>query len=176
MPKKCKYCMSEIDSECSKCPVCKEWQNKYKNPNVITIVVAILVFLAISIISKYTINKTLKGINARYFQSADTHNLQIVWHKTFTEKSNKYIIGEVKNNGLDTFENLEIGAEFYDDKNELIKLGSSYISQKLVPGSSRKFQLFYKNTDCQGESEKIKDFHSYKLAIDGGRLSLNSEK
>lgn len=165
--KKCKYCQSVVEVKCKKCPVCKEWISAKSNPAVYLILFGTACLLYLNFYSKEKTLKLEKKFESREFQSAEHHHLKILWNKPQNnEGSEKYIIGELKNEGKDKFDSITIEASFYDKDKNLIKIGSAYLSGNIIPGSTKKFEITY---SC-GQCDIKKMYDTYQLEITDARM------
>jgi hypothetical protein len=163
----CKYCQSAVDIKCKKCPVCKEWISYKSNPGIYSIIIGIGVLFFFSFYSDKNIKSTAKKYESQEFQSAEYHHLKILWNNPQNnEGSEKYIIGELKNEGKDTFSSISVEASFYDKDKNLIKIGSAYLTGNISPGSTKKFEITY---SC-GQCDIKKMYDSYELEIIDGSM------
>lgn len=173
----CKFCKSEIDEDCYKCPVCKEWTHPFRlrrdNPLLKRYVLIALLLFSFLYAPKLIFNKlhvdNLKKYEIKHFKSAEEHQLKILWSKPSGLKFHDKIFAEVKNDGRDTFSSLNVAAYFYDKSNNLIKVEEEYLSNILKAGEKKVFQVNY-ICSC-GKDENIpKTFDHYELKIEGGMI------
>lgn len=170
----CKFCKSEIDGDCYKCPVCREWLHPFRlrkdNPLLKRTLYLVLFFLVIMFVPRLIATKYLSDrFTYKEFQSAEKHGLKIVSHKVRKEKEKIVILGELKNEGLDSFSSLEVEADFYDKKNNLINIESGHLSGGLEPGKTRPFQVI----NCCGKdnlNDGFVEFDHYELMIVNGTI------
>lgn len=155
---KCKYCLSVIRKDCKKCPNCKEWVKRGSIHLAYFLVVVCSLYVLLD--SDEVSNSTSTYSNK--FISAERHKLKILWHRPENNDGNeKYIIGEMKNDGTENFDSVSIEASFYDKERNLIKLGRAYLSGNIKPGVTKKFEITY---DC-GACEIKKMYEHYELEI-----------
>lgn len=114
--------------------------------------------------------KVQKDFEIKTFSDAQTHKLKIIGSKEMGPRDNRYIVGEVKNEGNDTFTSLTVESEFFDKEKNLIRIGQAYISGTIGPNEKRGFQI---SNDCQAKSDGVYD--KYKLRIVDGILKHRKE-
>ncbi|MBC7540376.1 MAG: hypothetical protein H7281_16250 [Bacteriovorax sp.] len=123
---------------------------------------------------KFFSTKFLLENSIKTFKSAETHRLKIISHKMKKDKDQMIILGEVKNEGTDSFSSIEIDAELYDSKKELIKIESGRISGNIRPGETRHFQVI--NCFEKGNSKnEIDSIDTYKLIIVNGYINSKND-
>ena len=170
--KECQYCKSEINENSLKCPKCGEWLNQslFKSQKT----TYLILLGAISAMVYFTDDRPIPPkkqepvkVEVPKFVSADHHQLKFVWHKVENLEGNeKYIIGEIKNDGEDSFASLALQASFYDNDKNLIKLGQTNINSKIGPGETKKFEITYSCGSC--DIKKI--FATYDLEVLNGNI------
>lgn len=174
----CKFCKSEIDGDCYKCPVCREWLHPFRlrkdNPLLKRTLFLLLFFLVIMFMPRFIASKyLLDQFTMKEFQSAEKHGLKIVWHKLNDKRTQKIIFGELKNEGSDSFSSVDIESYFYDKSNNFIKIENTFLTGNIKPGEKRLFQIKYL-CDCGKDSQVPDSFNRYELKIVDGRI--NSSK
>lgn len=115
MKQVCKFCKSEIDSECYVCPICRQWLHPFRlkkgNPLLKGYIIFVVFFLCVIYVPRFFASKYLPDrFTIKEFQSAEVHRLKIISHKMRNDKNQMIILGELKNEGTDTFSLIEIEA------------------------------------------------------------------
>jgi hypothetical protein len=176
----CKFCKSEIDSECYVCPVCRQWLHPFRlkkdNPLLKKIIFFVLVFSAVIYLPRIIAVHYLEDrFISKEFQTAEKHNLVIVSQSTQKYKNRIIILGQIKNNGNDSFSSLTVEAELLDKNKKFIGLESGIVDGSLSPGETRSFKIV---GCCEAEDvdNSLKELDSIKIRIVSGYLKkLNKE-
>jgi len=160
--KECKYCLTKMDTRCKKCPNCKEWVSLMYSPSIFIALTLFALGFGVQFWFKYKVEKIYKDRFVNEFVSANHHRLKILWHRPENNQgAEKYVIGEIKNEGKDKFDSVTIQASFFDNKKNLIKIGNTYIQGKFNPGETKKFEITY---SC-GKCDIKKMYDSYELEV-----------
>lgn len=172
MKQTCKYCKSEIDADCLVCPVCRQWLNifsiKKENPLFKIALVAVMLMFCFGILPKIIFSKYFNTtFNLKQFQSSEVHHLKIVSHQVKKMNDRLIVIGELKNEGQDTFSSLVVEVSFYDQNNGLLDVETGYISGITKPGELRPFKI-ERCCEKDGLSINILEYDHYNLKIVNG--------
>lgn len=175
MKQTCKFCKSEIDGECYKCPVCREWLHPFKfsknNPYLQRYLLILTVALTVIIVPRYIETLFLsKRIEFKNFQSPEAHRLKILWSKVGNEGNQKIVLGELENEGTNTFTSIDIEVYFYDKDKNLLKIGNAYITGNIKPGQVRLFQVLHV-CECNIDAKVFNGFDSYEIKIVNGYIN-----
>lgn len=163
----CEFCKSEISSDCYVCPVCKRSVNIYRfrkdNPYLKRFLILIFLFLFFTFVPRIIGESYFRG---KYgFNGAVSHKLEVVSHKLIKTHEEVYILGEIKNNGKETFSYIEMEADLYDKKSNLIDVERDSIFGGFKPGETRAFKIV---RCCKKDGIELGEFDRYEIKIVNG--------
>lgn len=169
----CKFCKTEIDSDCYICPNCKQWLHPFRfkknNPLIKRIILFILVFCIVFYLPRVIAVKYFEDkIMLKEFQTAAIHKLVIVSKDTKKIKNKIIILGQIKNEGTDSFSSLSIEAELFNKDRKIIGLETGSL-EGINPGETRSFKIV---GCCEVEDvdNGLRELDSVKINIVSGYL------
>ncbi|MDD4624010.1 MAG: FxLYD domain-containing protein [Bacilli bacterium] len=144
--KKCRYCMTEIDSKAKICPNCKKSQSSNANKliksliKIFLVVIMILVLLyacsSLASIGSKVLDKEIDAIEQSKYSIIEEPTIIIEGSEYLKAK---YIVGTVKNNTNSKTNYVQIIFNLYDKENNVI--GSAFDNiNHIEPNGSWKFK------------------------------------
>lgn len=157
MEKQCPQCAEFVKEEARKCRYCQHTfgYNRYQS-----YVIALLLFFIIFLL--YSENKLRHA--KTYYKDFDVKTSGLVVENfTITKNPKLKILGQIKNNGADTWKYISVQAKFYDKNGKVVDLVDTHSSAPLKPGDVNDFKI---DRNCSNNKENI--------AFDNVTLSVTS--
>ncbi len=158
---RCPACDGAITKGVTKCKHCRHRlsRNPLKDTDFVSFVLSFAVVMIIIRGTVYFTFPSFEYTEPKKFSRNDKQ-IEVVEHRLQKEKDNLKILGNIKNNGPDTWSGISIEVHLYNKEDQLVDIIKSYVSGNISPGETRPF----KATNKCGDEEAI-SFHEYKVFI-----------